>query len=281
MSVRESLSKQKISKKPIVIDPSLGLAFSTEDELYQHFSKDISQLEKEYISLRSQNDIPEEEQDKYELQLEQTLENPDEIWVDETTLNGQKISIYIKEFFESESESIFHIAVTYTADDVPSFVYLHFPTKYIELVEKYQRGQIVYDRLLEEAPLGAIEGDALLEGDELAIGLYESMLKVRSEEDIPESSFRDYVHLREPTIEEADEIWRNNDSFGNVLVNFVKEFPDEEGGGVFYIVVTIEDVISNSHALLFSFPSKDKNLVTRYKQGESLHAEDVSQESSH
>ena len=275
------MSKQKTNKKPIVIDPKQGLSFSNEEELYQHFSNEISLLEKEYSSLRSSDDIPEEEQEKFEKQLEQTLEDPDEVWVDDLTFESQEITIYIKEFFVSDDSSIFHVAVTYTAEDIPSFVYLHFPTRHLELVEKYQRGHITFDRILEEAPLGAIEGDALLEGDELALGLYESMLKVRSDDDIPEAEFRNYVHLREVAIEEADEIWRNNDPFGNVLVNFVKDFPDEASGGVQYVVVTIEDAISNSHALLFSFPSKDKNLVTRYKQGESLHAEDVSQESSH
>ncbi|MCB0357343.1 MAG: peptidase, partial [Bdellovibrionales bacterium] len=218
---------------------------------------------------------------KYEYQLEATLEDPDEVWVDASTFKDQDLTIYIKEFFNEDDNSIFHIAVTYTADDIPSFVYLHFPTKYIELVEKYQRGDIIYDRLLEEAPLGAIEGDALLEGDELALGLYQSMLKVRSEDDIAEKDFRSYVYMRETAIEEADEIWRSNDPFGNVLVNFIKEFPEAEPATIYYVVVTIEDAISNSHALLFSFPTKDKNLVSRYKQGESLHAEDVSQESSH
>ena len=68
---------------------------------------------------------------------------------------------------------------------------------------------------------------------------------------------------------------------GNVLVSFIREFPDEADGGIHYIVVTIEDMPSNSHALLFSFPTKDENLVGRYRHGENLQAEEVVQEASH
>lgn len=275
-----------MTKNPIIIDPHQGLTFNSEEDLYKYFQKEILSLEKEYHLLRSSTDIADDEQKKYENQLESTLEDPDEIWLDESTFEGQTLSIYIKEFSGGDGElsqepSLFHVAVTYRVNSIPSFVYLHFPTRQLELVEKYQRGQIIFDRILEEAPPGAIEGDALLEGDALAQGLYEAMLTLRSDDDIDEANFRNYSHFRETAIEDADEIWRINDPFGNVLVNFIKEFSEETPEVVYYVVVTIEDAISNSHALLFSFPTKDNNLVTRYRQGESLHAEDVSQESSH
>jgi len=42
-----------------------------------------------------------------------------------------------------------------------------------------------------------------------------------------------------------------------------------------YVVVTQEDDNSNVHALLFSFPTTDKTLVDRYRQGEYLQPEEV------
>ncbi len=275
------MSKKNEDVARIVIDPAKGLKFANEDQLYDHFQKEIEKLEKEYAVIRPSDDIPENLHTEYEHQLADTLEHPDEIWVDRETIENQEVHIFLKEFSEDEGSPLFHVALAYSAGGVPSFVYLHFPTTKMELVEKYQRGEIVYDRILEEAPRGAIEGDALLEGDELAMGFYQAMLKVRSEDDFSESQFRDFAYLRETAIEEADEIWRHNDPFGNVLVNFVKEFTEEGREPFHYIVVTIEDAVSNSHALLFSFPSKDPSLISRYRQGESLHAEDVSQESSH
>ena len=107
------------------------------------------------------------------------------------------------------------------------------------------------------------------------------MLTVRSERDVEEAKFRESEEMRETTIEEADEIWRTNDLSGNILVSFIKDFSDEVAGELWYIVVTIEDTPSSSHALLFSFPTRDRNLVDRYRHGENLQAEEVTQEASH
>lgn len=127
-----------------------------------------------------------------------------------------------------------------------------------------------------------MEGDALGEGDPLAMGLYMAMLTVRSEKDIPQDKFHEFADLREDTIENADEIWRKNDLDGNILVSFIKEFPDHETTkDLTYIAVTQEDEESNVHSLLFSFPTTDQSLADRYRQGENLQAEEVSQESAH
>ena len=282
-------SKENYENSPqqIVIDEQKGLVFSSEEELYQHFSNEIEFFEKEFFSLRdSKKDISEEKFSDFENQLGQTLEDPDEIWEDKDTLKDKPIKIYLKEFHTKEKEKsddnyLFHVAICYMTDQIPSFVYLHFPSTDIDLVEKYCRGELVYDRTYSNAPLGAIEGDALGEGDSFSKGLYDAMLKLRGEKDILEAQFQEKSHLRESTVEEADEIWRSADSTGNVLVNFIKEFPDEQSGDLWYIVVTIEDSPSGSHALLFSFPTNDKSLVDRYRHGENLQAEEVVQESSH
>lgn len=270
-------------KEKIVIDPDKGLEFANEDELFEHFSKEIHFLEDEFFKYRRGDDLNEKEFNRFEKNLTPLLEDPDEIWEDKNTIPGETLYNYIREFDSPfENKHLFHVAVVYLTGDIPSFVYLHFPTTDLSLVERYQRGTLIFDRLLQNAPAGALEGDALLEGEELAVGLYESMLKLRSENDIPEKRFRNFAHLRESAIEEADEIWRSTDSLGNVLVTFIKEFNDEEGyKDLYYIVVTVEDTPSRSHALLFSFPTTDKNLVDRYRHGENLQAEEVVQEASH
>ena len=266
----------------IVIDESKDLVFDNEEELYRHFYKEISKLEKEFFDLRPDDDIDEKDFDRYEDNLNLLLENPDEIWQDYDTIKGVELNTYIKKFKSEDNETpLYHVAVVYLTDKVPSFVYLHFPTQSEVLVSKYRRGEKVYDRLEENIPFGAIDGDALHEGDEFALGLYAAMMKVRSENDVKEDDFRRYGHLREETIEQPDEIWRSNDSMGNVLVSFVKEVADEGDAAMYYIVVTLEDMPSNSHALLFSFPTTDENLVGRYRHGENLQAEEVVQEASH
>jgi len=267
--------RKKSTQQPIVIDEAHGLVFSDEQDLYSHFEAEIHELEREFFTLRQQNDVSEKEFKKYDNHLDILLDDPDEVWEDTQSLAKQRIFIYIKKF----DESISHVAACYLTESTPSFVYLHFPTSDEALVERYRRGHLVFRRPAHDVPMGAIDGDALHEGDDLATGLYRAMMLLRSERDLAEHDFLDYSDCREETLEDADEIWRNRDSLGNVLVSFIKEFSDEEE--FYYVVVTVEDAPSGSHALLFSFPTRDKGLVDRYRHGENLQAEEVVQESSH
>ncbi len=285
-------TKRDFEKKPdgekIVINAAKGLVFSTEEELFKHFELEISTLESFYFNHRSKDDISVDDFTEYEDCLSTILADPDEIWVDKNIVAGKEIFNFIAEFEEdgrkSKDKKKFHyIAQVYMSSEVPTFVYLHFPTNEDKLINLYRGGEKIYDRSDQDVPLGAQEGDALNEGEPLAVGLYEAMMKVRSDTDISEEDFPKFFEFRENTIEEPDEIWRSTDSRGNILVNFIKEFPPQEGEGenILYVAVTQEDAQTESHLLLFSFPSRDKSLVDRYRHGENMHADEVSQEPSH
>ncbi|MGE0526699.1 MAG: PBECR2 nuclease fold domain-containing protein [Bdellovibrionales bacterium] len=269
-------SSKKKSRDSIIIDESNGLVFESEDDLYSHFQDEIHTLEREFFDLRRESDIPEEGFKDFDVHLDRLLDDPDEVWEDTETLTESRMFIYIRSF----ENGVNHVACCYLTEATPSFVYLHFPTSDENLVERYRRGQLVFQRSATDLLPGALEGDALHEGDQLAEGLYKAMLLLRSDKDIPEHEFHLHAGRREETLEEADEIWRSADSLGNVLVSFIKECSDEDEE-LYYIVVTVEDAPSGSHALLFSFPTRDKSLVGRYRHGENLQAEEVVQESSH
>lgn len=263
-----------------MIDQDQGLVFSNEAELYAHFQKQINQLEKEYNDAKPEKDVEESEVKDIEAELDLTLEEPAEIWHDDQTFKEFPIFHFIRPI---ESIEAFHVAICYvSSEDDPTFIFMHFVTRSIDLVNKFRRGDLVYDRAFEELGFGAIEGDSLSEGDPLSMGLFISMLKVRSENDVPYEKFQEVGHeLREETIENADEIWRSTDLHGNNIVTFIKEFPDHEIKGLFNIAVTQEDPATNVHTLLFSFPTNDENLVDRYRHGDNLQADEVVQESSH
>ncbi len=273
-----SKKKDRSYAEKIIIDEKNKLIFKSEEDVLKHFDKHIQKFENEFLALRPKSDFTDEQAAKLETHLDATLDSPDEVWVDDTSKN-LPLHIFIKKI-ESPDEEFYYIALTYVAGDVPTFVFLHFPTKSTQVVDKYRRGEPNMDRYANEVENGCIEGDALTEGDDLAIGLFKAMMVLRQDDDIPSDEFREYGDLRENAIEEPDEIWRNNDLEGNTLVNFIKDF-SANGEGLFYVVVTLEDSSSNSHALLFSFPTEDESLVERYRHGENLHAEEVVQESSH
>ncbi len=277
---RAKTKKNQKSQELILIDEGQGLIFENEESLYGYFSKAIDQLEDEYLKNKKEDDYTDEEQIALEKYLEVALDEPDEIWRDEERFSEFVVHYFIKNFSE---EKMSYVAVAYVSaeEQIPTFVLFHFPTKYAEQAKLYQKNSMIYNKITELVHEGAIDGDALVDGDPLAIGLYLSMIKLRSEKDIPQSRFKEFENLREETIESADEIWRKNDMDGNILVSFIKEFPEHEVQGLHYIAVTQEDSNSNVHALLFSFPTTDESLVDRYRQGENLQAEEISQESSH
>lgn len=283
-----SKSKSRATKKAtaekefIVVDEAAGLIFEGEADLFGYFAESIQALEDEYQAIKSAEDYTDEEQLDLGNYLETTLDEPDEVWQDTETFEDMVIHHFVRTF--EVGGVVFHyVAVAYVTpeDSYPSFVFIHFPTKDSRLLQNYQRGEIIFDKKYEYVREGAIDGDALGEGDPLSMGLYTAMMKVRGEKDILQEKFQDYSDLREDTIESADEIWRKNDLEGNILVTFIREYPDHETKDLNYVVVTQEDTTTNVHSLLFSFPTSDSTLVDRYRQGENLQAEEVTQESSH
>lgn len=131
-------------------------------------------------------------------------------------------------------------------------------------------------------PDAAIDGDALFQDLPLAIGLYEAMLSLRTTEDIASSEFQNYSKYREASIEEPTEIWRSMSGDQDVLVSFIKDYSlDSTEKKFWYIAVTLEDSQTQSHTLLFSFPTKDHSLMQRYQHGEQLNIEEIEREDSH
>ena len=266
----------------IEVDVERGHVFDDEEQLFAYFEPRIQALEKLYARVRKGDDYTDDELDELSEYLEMTLEDPDEVYESFEFGLDEPLGTFIRTVEVAEG-TFYYIAICYLAkNDEPTFVYLHFATRFREFVDHYKKGDLVYTRSFRDTEVLSLEGDALSDGDELAIGLSESMLKIRGDKDIPISQFHEYADLRESTIEEADEIWRNTDLSGNTLVSFIRSYEIEgEEIPATYIVITVEDTEAKVHSLLFSFPTKDESLVDRYRHGENLQAEGVSQESSH
>jgi len=277
---RKRIRPRKTPTPEIVIDRSAGFVFKSEKDMLEFFGPQIERIESDHRDWLKNSEELKGLALNVEAELDLTLEEPQEIWHDPQTFKEFPIFHFIRPLDDLEG---FQVVVSYvSAEDEPNFIFLHFLTKDLDLVNRYRRGELIYDRAFEEVGFGALEGDALSEGDPLAMGLFISMLKVRADKDIAEADFQKWgEELREETIENADEIWRNADLTGNQIVTFIREFPDHEVRDMHYIAVTQEDPSSKVHSLLFSFPTSDLTLVDRYRHGENLQAEEVTQESSH
>jgi len=256
----------------LVIDPDRSWVFADEEELYEFFKKDI-----EFIETKFKHHLSKSVETKNPT-LEYTLDDPTEVWErTDLFLDEREVFTFIRDF-DKHTE----VAFCHCYEKEPVFIYSHFSIPGTPDLSDLETEFLVRDKEMREVFKGALEGDSLHEGDDLAIGLYKAMLTLRSDDDFEESSFGDFLEIREVTIEEADEIWRSMDSYGNNLVYFIKDFEDAETDDVFhYIAATIEDTVSESNVLLFSFPTKDQNLLDRYRVGENLQTEEIVQEGSH
>ncbi len=274
------MSKKIKPTKNIIIDD--GLSFSGEDELLAYFKEEIIYFEEEYKKVKSKLDIEEQDLSELEHFLDNTLESPDEVWLDDSSLSGKIFYNHLKKIIHKDTE-LFYVAITYhDAKDDPTFIYFHLATVSEKIYKKYRRGERIYHHSLKDVQEGILDGDALSEGEPVALGLYKAMMTLRGDEDIPEADFKKYADLREKTIYEPDEIWKNKDHPPESFVYFIREFNDIDGiKDLYYVVATIEEEEADSHALLFSFPTKDSSLLSRYRQGENLTTEEVEQESSH
>lgn len=281
MAKRKSKARQK-KKDVIVIDESKGLIFESEDLLYAYFEPILKYLEADYQKRLLPSDFSEEEQVVLEKYLEDTLDQPDQIWKEEGSGFEFPIYFFIKRISQ-EPGFVVSIAICYVDQDehVPTFVFDHFATRDENMVAFYQKSELVFDSRVEGLRDVSVDGDALGDGDELAFGLFSSMIVIRNDKDIPRKDFLTYAELREESIEHPDEIWKKTDSEGHNLVTFIKEFPEHTVKNLYYVSVTLEEPQSQVHTLLFSFPTIDESLVDRYRQGENLQADEVVQESSH
>ena len=250
-------------EKALLVDDHNDLIFCDEGCLHEYFEEEVEQLENELAKLRSENDIRSKDYKNYEQFLPMVLNEPDEIWEVETTEEEAGLNFYIGEFFH-EKEHIFYIAAAYRVDDNPAFVYLHFPTRDRNLVEKYRRGELVFDGESEEEDFD----DEVTETN-IAIELYNEMLENRSEVDIDPDDFSAYADLKLPTVDRPEEIWRRIDDSGNTFIIYISHF-QREAEQVAFVVVAVEDELTDSAVPIFGFPTLDQKLLDRFRQGEMI-----------
>jgi hypothetical protein len=239
------------------------LVFNSEEEFIEHFRPQIESIEKFYAESVSETDIPPDQSHLYDEYLRKVLEDPDEIWEDDQSTPGLPLHVYISQY-KKYDDTVYYLAIAVASEDEASFVLFHFPTKDPELVKKYQTGEMIFSRSDAFKEAEDLSQAALKRGDKGAKELYDAMIRVRQDDDIKESEFKDYLELRDEVLEEPDEIWKRLDQNGGILVTYIKAY-HEENDTHYYLVLTQADEFSASHYLLFSFPTRDTNLVERYR----------------
>lgn len=253
-------------------------------------------MREELGKLRSEADLGEAEAARYAHYQPLTLEDPDEVWVDETE-TGERHFTFISHFRHGEQRLSF-VVVCLAIEGVPSFVFVSFPTWDEDLVDEYRRGvdlRVNDDtpeaperdpqaELVPESKVGASSEES---SDESALGNSEDQgapaephseierlyYDLRQAGDIRLEDFPKYEPYIEATIEDADEIWRFIDDEGNEWFTFISRHSVETGDlDDFTMVAVCEPAYDEgsgvkSFEVVFAFPTTDAGLVQHFRKG--------------
>ena len=287
------------SDRALFVEEEVGRIFCSEDCIAAFFAPEISRLEKEYFRRLSSGDLTAEDREGLAHLRWITLQEPDEVWR-EKTISGDYRYTLISEF-QPGAKRVWCICICLFLRGEPSFLYLAFPTKNAAMANHYRRGERVqWTRLghgkkrrtaaeLEQAAMTEQreaqpdedgESSPELRHDRLAPAWTEDetfmaqMNQERSPGDIGPDEFGLYQSCLEETLEEPDEVWsiRMGDSSEGgpppCIYHFIRHYPDESPG-IWYIIIAREtDDDEEQIEIMDAFPTRDAQLVERYRRGE-------------
>ena len=211
--------------------------------------------------------------------MDKSLTRPDEIWRWENEI-GEDLFIFIKSF---SMERPFHVVIMcHLFERQPSFILLAMATRSPELLAKYRGGEQITDPgefiARDDLPEGAI--DLELEQESLnAIEAKKSaflarLLQDRIAADIPFEQFDLYEKYFKTTLEDPDEIYRDEDDDGDQIFNYIKAY-QQNGISFYYFIVCVElEKEEGAHEEtrkiipLMAFPTLDGELYKMYRSGE-------------
>jgi len=268
-------------ERVLFVEKEIGRCFCCEDCIREYFQPTVQHMQEELGRSRSESDFTDHESGRLAHYRLLTLQDPDEVWLEETE-SGERRFTFVSHFRHGD-EQFSYVVVCLTIDGEPSFIFLNFPTRDQELVVAYRRGRDLRvndelqddEALREEEPL-APELAAAAEPVRKALEDPENMsewerlyAEARQPGDIPLEDFAQFGEYVEPSLDDPDEIWRFYDDDGNPWLTFIAAFPDEEGGSFRMIVVCQpkKEQGQPSLEMVFAVPTVDASLVQRFRRG--------------
>ncbi len=265
--------------RALFVEEEVGRVFCSEECITEYFAPEVERLEKAYLKHLSNSDLTGEEREKFSHLRWITLQEPDEVWR-EKTLNGDYRYTLISEF-QPGPRPIWSVCICLCLRGEPSFLYMAFPTKNAAMVDYYRKGE----RVEWQKPSPSQETRERTESSQnrrhLIDGLADEwtaeetlraqlMGHQRRADDIPGEEYHLYEACINETLEAPDEVWsmatRGED--GPRLYHFIRYYGDEDPG--FWMIIAARETEDDHEQIeiLDLFPTRDAELVGRYRQGE-------------
>lgn len=275
----------KSEDRALFVEEEVGRIFCSEECITQNFQSEIDQIEKAYFKYRPKDDLTPEEREQFAHLRWITIQEPDEVW-QEKRANGDKRHTLISRF-KPGAKPIWCVCICLFLRGEPSFLYMAFPTRSRALVDKFRKGKKI------ELAAKPIEADSSAfdeepRSDGLAANGWSQSETLRADilgtrdasesNEIPPEEYALFEPLLEKTLEDPDELWIMSSKDDGVpdRYHFMKHFPEEESGPVYYIVVAQESEQTEHLEILEQIPTRNEERFKRYRKGrqEKLTAED-------
>lgn len=223
-----------------------------------------------------------------EVIFRRNVDSPDSVWRYENAI-GEVYYTHICECRSSQQAGWFYISICSYFDNTPSFVFFKTVTRSERVLSYYRRGSEIGAKAQTHLPsqeLSDIDKDVepemrvdipseVMESVELKKSEYlAQLLEVHSDKDIAFEQFGAYDDYLPLTLDDADEVYEQEDDAGDKIKTFIKSFVANKMT-FFYVVICLDMELSeqgHNSALLpiLSFPSADKELYKLYARGRRI-----------
>ena len=253
----------------LFVEEELRRIFCSEACISDYFLPETEKLEKDYLDRLSPGDFSADEREVLAHLRWITLQEPDEAWCQETS-EGDLIYTLISEFRPGKKR-VWSVCVCLCLRGEPSFLFLAFTTRDQTLMNFFRRGDKQDWSQRNHAPsmdsqLPVVDGlaNSWTEDETIRAELGHQ----RREDDISVEEFELYQGCLDSTLQNPDEVWSRVlfEENERKLYHFIRYFP-EENLGVWYLVVAKETDEGDQIEILEAFPSRDHELVQRYRSG--------------
>ncbi len=265
----------------LFVEKEVGRCFCSEECIHDYFQPAVDAMLEEHDRLRSRGDYGDGAGERFSQYRALTLEDPDEVWLNETDSGERHFTFMSK--FRSGEDAFTYVCVCLTIEGVPSFVFLGFATRDEDLVEQYRRGTEIplespaaepevaggpEDSAANLADAAANEIGRQLLWEKLFAGEGASSSDLRRSDDIPREQFDQFVQFIEPTMDDPDEIWSFVDPEKQKWLTFISIYKDHEDEETFFSMIVVCRLFENGEMQMVSaFPTIDPDFAQKFRRG--------------
>ncbi len=258
-------------EEALFVEEEVGRFFCEESCIVSHFTPEIEKLEREYGRHVSPTDLSGEERERYAHFRWMALENPDEIWREETQKGDHRYTLIAE--YKPEQKKVWAVSVCLMLRGEPSFLYLAFVSADRNLVDEFRRGdqmKVVREKVSEDqeeqnSPSNTQISDRLAEAWTEADSLRALLLKGRKTGDIPVEDFGFYQKCLEETLQNPNELWSYLPKSAKRIYHFIKHYDHEDS--FWYVVIAKDTADETQIEIIDVFPTRDPELIALCRHG--------------